>query len=42
MATRSTPAAWESWRRELAHWQRSADAWLAELEAKRAALGARA
>jgi hypothetical protein len=34
--------AYRRWVRELASWQRDADAWLAALEARRAAIGRRA
>jgi hypothetical protein len=33
--------AYQRWVRELASWQRDADAWLAALEARRAAIGRR-
>jgi hypothetical protein len=33
------PSPYERWVRELARWQQDADAWLAGLEARRAAIG---
>ena len=41
MAAESASTAWLCWRRDLARWQRNTDAWLAELEARRATLGGR-